>query len=496
VEVSADAGPVFVNVLTHLSHRRVLKLVAEDSAIDVAIDQAQTELTAALPIGPPGDAAGIGNATALSLLAGDSIGARYLLAVSAEVAVAALLDATPGGPVDGALQQIMNQVAEDLADDGALESSWTTILTAALLAIDAGTVEQHLAARLVELGLPAQVAALDQVLDQDRDGLVNAEDLCPTDFDPEQQDSDADGLGDPCDVLPFGEPETMAEDLDIPVALVVRPDWAYLALAGVEYYGGQIARVPTDGGALEVLVDGVNFAHELVVTDTSLFWDSGQDVWRSNLDGTDAAVFDALGGALPIGADETHLYRLGLELHRRPLAGGTDDIFGSSLYWPEDLSITDDLVVWSTLVTVESIGKDGTGHQVLSDGHNAPAMVVADDEAAYWLAGDACHLQRVDLADGTVSSLWMTDDPEIVCLVRSYPALGDGFVYWGEESRIMRVPRRGGDAEVIAVDSAESAVSWVRQLDVDATHVWWLNLAATGQPPESATGSLMRTPIP
>ena len=49
---------------------------------------------------------------------------------------------------------------------------------------------------------PIDMAPDPQPGDVDGDGIVDAEDSCPDDFDPNERDHDGDGIGDPCDRCP------------------------------------------------------------------------------------------------------------------------------------------------------------------------------------------------------------------------------------------------------------------------------------------------------
>lgn len=57
VELDGGGEPVFVNVLSHLAHRRVLALLTDGVEVGAALAQADAEVLAALPIGAPTDTA-------------------------------------------------------------------------------------------------------------------------------------------------------------------------------------------------------------------------------------------------------------------------------------------------------------------------------------------------------------------------------------------------------------------------------------------------------
>lgn len=185
-----DAGgqqEAYLNLLTHLTYNRIKTLMTEGTEPAAAAAQAEQELYAALPIGPA-DAAFDRSAIEMSLQTGDTDANAYLFAASAVFAQAGLLR-SPGSP-DAGLQEIINMVAQDLADDGQLDASAVELLreaqqVPAWIGISDGPgyllpdeVMQQLAERFDTLGSDAAVPDLNRILDQDFDGVVNAEDNC------------------------------------------------------------------------------------------------------------------------------------------------------------------------------------------------------------------------------------------------------------------------------------------------------------------------------
>jgi hypothetical protein len=63
--------------------------------------------------------------------------------------------------------------------------------------------------------------ALAVATDPDADGWAGALDLCPDDFDPDQRDNDADGLGNVCDPTPNPEPGALLAALAALAALTI-----------------------------------------------------------------------------------------------------------------------------------------------------------------------------------------------------------------------------------------------------------------------------------
>jgi len=197
----ADLGAsstAYVNVITHLSSLRVQALIQGGTPIADAVTQTETELREALGIGPTGfDPAATG--TESSLLAGDDVASAYLFAVGAVMLEAARVEAGPGGPVDATFQQLLNTAANDFASTGSFSPAVAAKIHDAEGSLDADGAMANLAARLLTIGSPNAVPNLHRVLDPDEDEIADIDDNCPRTANPDQADSDNDGVGDACE---------------------------------------------------------------------------------------------------------------------------------------------------------------------------------------------------------------------------------------------------------------------------------------------------------
>lgn len=187
----------FINMVTHLTTNRIKALVAGSKPFDQAVAQAEAELMAQLDITGPDYQPGVA-ATGMNVAGGDNDDNAYLLAVSSVLIQVA---AARQGAVESNIQEVLNRIAQDLIG-GTINDGLKAEITQALLAVDPDAVARRLQARLDTLGSDATVPDMNRVLDQDRDGKVNAQDNCPLVPNDKQDDYDQDGVGDACDVCP------------------------------------------------------------------------------------------------------------------------------------------------------------------------------------------------------------------------------------------------------------------------------------------------------
>lgn len=187
-----------VNVLTHLSRFRAINLFAQGATFDDATRQAEQEVVEAIGLGPD-DLTLQSAGASLGVVGVNDQDHAYLLALSAVLIRAAELDASGHRSRATALQQLLDEIAETLSAGTGLDDEMRAALQAAEETLDLAEIRQQLAAYLAEAGSDALVPAVEQVVDTDGDGIVNAEDNCPSVANEAQVDSDVDGTGDACD---------------------------------------------------------------------------------------------------------------------------------------------------------------------------------------------------------------------------------------------------------------------------------------------------------
>lgn len=182
-----------INLLTDLTLERVRRLILDGVDPAAAIEQAEDELTRALPIGV-GDGPGARGA-ALDPY-GDGYAQAWLFGVSAALAQAGRDREILG---DGTVGDLMADLREDLAEDGELSAPLQLALRRGEAQLNPDLATLSLTTTLSNAGTGRPPPDLHAVLDTDQDGLVNKDDNCRYVPNPGQVDSLGLGFGDVCD---------------------------------------------------------------------------------------------------------------------------------------------------------------------------------------------------------------------------------------------------------------------------------------------------------
>lgn len=204
--------PAHVNVITHLTYERVKSLVGADMGFEAATKQAEGELFNELRVTATGFFPSL-LAIDMNIAGADTEDNAYLLAVSSVVVQMAVLR---GGPVDARVQELCNEISLGFID-GKLPERVQPELTKALLTLNVADIQAKLAKRMRETqgatpmmltpqddtrGSDRAVPNMARILDQDRDGIANNSDNCPTVANADQANEDGDSMGDACDSCP------------------------------------------------------------------------------------------------------------------------------------------------------------------------------------------------------------------------------------------------------------------------------------------------------
>jgi outer membrane protein assembly factor BamB len=191
---------VYVNLVTHLTRDRIKKLLAQGKELNQAIIQAELELVRNLGLGGSDFSAGA-TGVHMNLLGGNTLDNAYLFALGSVLTQAAALQGQGDATLsDAHLQELLNQMSKLMENGESFPVELYTLLRQAEATLDAQEVEDAFQARLDALNLEVEVPDLDQILDQDHDGIINNQDNCPHYYNPEQNPDDC-----ACNVCSFGD---------------------------------------------------------------------------------------------------------------------------------------------------------------------------------------------------------------------------------------------------------------------------------------------------
>lgn len=142
-----EGQATFVNILTHLAHNRILKLMAEGNQVDVAINQAQNEILDALsPVLEKPQDLMFTSLSVYNVEGSDTENNDYLLALSAIVYQQAMnLSDENASSVDAELTLLLNSMSTDLADNGNIDhEEYIQDLNQAKVQLDKDQIETNL----------------------------------------------------------------------------------------------------------------------------------------------------------------------------------------------------------------------------------------------------------------------------------------------------------------------------------------------------------------
>jgi ELWxxDGT repeat protein/cysteine-rich repeat protein len=412
---SAGTQQAYLNLVTHLTHRRVGALYGAGETLPDAIDQAETELRAALGIGATAFDPGVPG-LAMTLLGGDTDANAYAFAVGVVLLQATVDDVGTDGPVDAAFQALANELAVELADDGTITTAQAARIAEAEANLDSDAAMAALQSRFDEIGALDPAPNLHRVLDPDGDELVDIVDNCPHTANVGQEDGDSDGIGDACECgNGIVDPGEACDDADAVPFDGCQPDCT-----------ATCERVAVVGAPSERRLDG--FA---AVGADLLFWDRAAGnadaaLWRVSDDVAERVVSDVYYDASAIVAlDDAALFGgrttgpISLWRSDGTATGTTivEELYDSTF----EAVVLDDVLMYrggTNLVGLELDASDGTpaGTTLLADlapgpGHGWPRSFARIDDEVWFLTGPCSDLgQELWVSDGTTVGTTMIAD--------------------------------------------------------------------------------------
>jgi hypothetical protein len=378
-------GPqaAYVNLVTHLAFLRAKALALGGMAVDVAEAAAEAELRAALGVGPAGYDPGTPGSE-LTVLGGDTDPNAYLLGVSVVLAQTAR---NRGGPIDAALQELVNGLALDLVDDGAFTVAHTAELRAGHQAVWSPDVLYYLQLRWAAIGATVPIPDFTRMIDIDLDAVMDHDDNCVTVANAGQDNADLDDRGDACDGCPLiGGPAE--DDLDgdgVEPSCDVCPDVA------------DPAQLDGDGDAVGDLCDNCPAIANPAQSDADI--DGAGDACDAVLDGALEGLTISPGNLVPAFASGHFVYDL-------YVATPVEEI----RVWP----LTS---VAGTFATIdgETTSPPGDVYVVTPLG-DSTFDVVVDPPGTGWGATYTIHVHRGPVSDASLSALSTSAGPVVPAL--------------------------------------------------------------------------------
>ncbi len=241
-----------------------------------------------------------------------------------------------------------------------------------------------------------------------------------------------------------GEPIPVAAPLDFPAGLALDGTTLLVAESG----GSRILRVGTDGQGLEALATGQGGPTAITLDDSRFFWTS----------------------------------YVGHHIVSMPQAGGTVTVLASPEGSPYRLAAGATTVAWSGIGPgLWSVPKQGGAMTQIAGG--SPRTIVAEGARYYYNDTDDDTVRRVE-EDGS--------DPAMLASLSAHGAFTEGLALDAEHAyvtlasgSVVRVPRAGGEAELLASGRVQPTA-----ITVDRACVYWTEAGDTSP----GSGSVVRAP--
>lgn len=236
---------------------------------------------------------------------------------------------------------------------------------------------------------------------------------------------------------------------------------------------GRVAKVPLCGGEVTTIATLQTMPLGIAVNAANVYWanqgnlfSNGSVVFAPKTGGSAVTLASNQAAPWPVAVDEDAAYwwthNGAGAIWRVPVGGGSPTELAADGGFAA-LSLDDDHVYWA-FETVGRVAKIGGEPEIYAHITGSIGWCVAvDDTDVYWTTYVGT-LQKVAKTGGSVTTL--TPSGYQRCL-----ALDETHVYFTQDAApnfgVLRVPKAGGDVELLAADPAPSSIA------VDAQNIYW-----------------------